>query len=246
MRLVFCFTLILATTFGCQSTNDGNGEPEQAAVPTDEAPLASPTAPAVDKSRLPPEVDVAPAGKAIATFAGGCFWCVEKPFEVIDGVEAVYSGYTAGTELNPTYKLVASGQTSHTEAVRIIYDADKVTYDLLLEVLWRNIDPTQLNGQFVDHGTQYRTGIYYHDDAQKAVAEKSKAALESLGKFDKPIVVEILPASDFWPAEEYHHDFYKKSPEHYHPYRSGSGRDTYLEKIWGPAAGGYSLHQTEK
>jgi len=181
-----------------------------------------------------------PEGRAIATFAGGCFWCMEKPFEVIDGVDAVYSGYTAGPEVHPTYKEVAGGKTGHTEAVRIVYDPSKVSYELLLKVFWRNIEPTQKNGQFVDKGKQYRSGIYTHSDEQAELARRSLEDVQP--KFDRPIVTEIQAAGVFYPAEEYHQDFYIKSPDHYNGYRRGSGRDAFLKKVWGEEAGGYSLH----
>ncbi|MEZ4458195.1 MAG: peptide-methionine (S)-S-oxide reductase MsrA [bacterium] len=234
--------LLAIVAFGCQTPkqDDVSSTP---AVSSDEPTSGASTQPVQneDPEGLA-EYDLAPAGMGVATFAGGCFWCMEKPFESIDGVTAVISGYTGGPEPRPTYKQVGSGATGHTEAVRVIYDPAKVSYDLLLDVFWRNIDPTQVNGQFVDHGTQYRTGIYYQDDAQKAAAEASLKKLQASGKFDEPIVTEIKKASEFWPAETYHQDFYKKSPEHYNRYRKGSGRDQYLKKVWGDEAGGYSLH----
>lgn len=179
----------------------------------------------------------APPGKAIATFAGGCFWCMEKPFEVLEGVEAVYSGYTAGQVDQPTYEQVSAGTTGHTEAIRVVFDPAKVTYARLLEVFWHNIDPTQAGGQFCDRGSQYRTGIYPHDAAQRAAAEASKAALATSGQLPGPIATEILDATPFFAAETYHQDFYKKKPEHYARYRAGCGRNARLEQLWGDAAG---------
>lgn len=171
-----------------------------------------------------------------ATFAGGCFWCMEGPFEQLDGVSAVISGYTGGTTPNPTYEDVSSGRTGHAEAIQITYDPAKVTYEQLLEVFWRNIDPTQADGQFADHGRQYRTAIFYHTEEQRRLAEASKQALQSSGKFTQPIVTTIEPAAAFYPAEAYHQDYYKKNPSHYQRYRIGSGRAGFLQRTWGDAA----------
>ena len=169
----------------------------------------------------------------IATFAGGCFWCMEKPFEKLPGVSAVISGYTGGKEANPTYKEVSSGRTGHTEAVQIFYDPEKITYNDLLEVFWRQINPTDAGGQFVDRGSQYRAEIFYHDSDQKAQAEASKKNLIQSGRFDKPIVTPVTQFTKFYNAEDYHQDYYLKSPGNYQRYRSGSGRDQYIRKIWG-------------
>ena len=168
-----------------------------------------------------------------AIFAGGCFWCMEGPFEKLDGVSAVISGYTGGTEDNPTYEQVARGQTSHAEAVEVTYDPSKLSYDQLLDVFWMSINPTQKDGQFADIGKQYRTGIFYIDEEQKQLAEASKAKFEAKNVFDGPIVTEITEATEFFPAEEYHQDYYKKNPTHYKMYRYGSGREPYLKKLWG-------------
>ena len=168
-----------------------------------------------------------------ATFAGGCFWCMEPPFEKTAGVTEVISGYTGGHKANPTYEEVSSGTTGHLEAVQVTYDPAKVTYETLLEIFWRNIDPTNPIGQFADQGEQYKPAIFYHDDAQKRLAEESKKRLQASGRFKKPIVVEIRKAAEFYPAEEYHQDFYKKSAERYKRYRIGSGRERFLEKTWG-------------
>jgi len=169
-------------------------------------------------------------GFDVATFAGGCFWCMEPPFDKLDGVLRTTSGYTAGVERNPTYKEVSSGKTGHTEAIQITYDPDKITYAELLEVFWRNIDPTTESRQFCDWGSQYRTGIYYHNDEQKRLAEDSKRAIEQ--NFDA-VYTEVLAATDFYEAEEYHQDFYKKNPDHYYSYRKGCGRDKRLKALWG-------------
>ena len=168
-----------------------------------------------------------------ATFAGGCFWCMETPFEKLDGVTEVISGYTGGKKVNPTYEEVSYGGTGHLESVQIIYDPSKITYSELLDVFWKQIDPTDSNGQFVDRGSQYRSAIFYHNHEQKGLAEKSKEELDESGKFGKPIVTEIIMASAFYKAEEYHQDYYKKNPIRYKFYRYNSGRDQYLKKIWG-------------
>ncbi|TYO98695.1 peptide-methionine (S)-S-oxide reductase [Geothermobacter ehrlichii] len=170
---------------------------------------------------------------AVATFAGGCFWCMEHPFEKLDGVIAVISGYTGGHVKNPTYREVSAGGTGHAEAVQISFDPEWIGYERLLEVFWMNIDPTDAGGQFVDRGDQYRSAIFYHNEEQKRLAEASKVRLAASGRFEKPIVTEIMPASTFYRAEEYHQDYYRKSPLRYYFYRSGSGRDEYLQKVWG-------------
>ena len=168
-----------------------------------------------------------------AIFAGGCFWCMEPPFEKLDGVISAVSGYIGGKEKNPEYKQVARGLTGHTEAVEITFDPAKVSYAKLLEVFWRQVDPTVNDRQFVDTGRQYRPGIFYIDEQQKRQALKSKQATEALGLHGKPFKLEITQATTFWPAEEYHQDYYKKSPIRYNFYRFNSGRDQYLKRIWG-------------
>ena len=169
-----------------------------------------------------------------AIFAGGCFWCMEPPFEKLDGVKSVVSGYIGGSVKNPTYKQVSSGQTGHTEAVVITYDPAKVTYERLLNVFWRQINPTTPNQQFVDVGSMYRSGIFYLNEEQKMLAEKSKAELAKSGRYGtKKIVTEITKATTFYDAEEYHQDYYKKNPIRYKYYRYRSGRDQYLDEIWG-------------
>ena len=170
-----------------------------------------------------------------AIFAGGCFWCMESPFEKIEGVKEVISGYTGGRKENPTYEEVSSGTTGHLEAVEVVYDPSKVSYERLLDMFWRQIDPTDLNGQFVDRGSQYRSAIFYLSVEQKRLAEKSKEELQKSGKFKRPVVTEILPASTFYRAEEYHQDYYKKNPIRYKFYRFNSGRDQFLKKAWGEA-----------
>jgi peptide methionine sulfoxide reductase msrA/msrB len=173
------------------------------------------------------------SGLAVATFAGGCFWCTESDFEKVPGVVDVISGYTGGDVKNPTYEQVSSGSTGHLESVEVHYDPTVITYDGLLIAFWHMVDPTDPDGQFVDRGHQYTTAIFYHDEAQREAAERSKAELAASGRYDKPIVTEIRPAGPFYPAEKYHQDYYKKNPIRYHYYRYRSGRDQYLEKVWG-------------
>ena len=168
-----------------------------------------------------------------ATFAGGCFWCMEPPFEKLPGVSKVISGYTGGKKENPSYKEVASGLTNHAEAIEIHYDSSTISYNDLLEVLWRNIDPTDGSGQFVDRGKQYRPAIFYHDKDQKNLAEKSRNKLKKSKRFKNKIETKIIKATTFYAAEEYHQDFYKKSTVRYKIYRVGSGRDQFLKKYWG-------------
>ena len=168
-----------------------------------------------------------------ATFAGGCFWCMEPPFEKIAGVIDVVAGYTGGKTQTPTYEAVCSGATGHAEAVRVTYDPARVTYETLLDVFWRNIDPTDFDGQFPDKGHQYRTAIFFHDPEQERLARASKARLEKSGQFKPLIATEIVPAGVFHLAEEYHQDYFKKQPVHYKRYRKGSGREDYLNRTWG-------------
>jgi peptide methionine sulfoxide reductase msrA/msrB len=188
---------------------------------------------------LLPLLLVGQAGAAVtshlekATFAGGCFWCMTPPFEKIDGVKEVISGYTGGHTVNPTYEDVTSETTGHKESVEVIYDPSIVSYEKLLEVFWRQINPTDAGGEFVDRGPSYTSAIFYHSEVQKKLAEESKKKLEQSGRFDKPIVTEILPAGPFYKAEEYHQDYWKKNPVRYKFYRYNSGRDQYLARVWG-------------
>ena len=167
-----------------------------------------------------------------ATFAGGCFWCMEPPFDELDGVVSTTSGYAGGNKWRPTYEEVSAGVTGHAEAVELLYDPSKIGYGQLLEVFWRNVDPLTPNRQFCDNGSQYRTAIFYHDDEQERLARESKEKLEQSGRFDDPIVTEINPARIFYPAEEYHQDYYTKHPLRYKLYRWGCGRDKRLEQVW--------------
>jgi len=170
--------------------------------------------------------------KEIATFAGGCFWCMEHPFDQLEGVEEVISGYTGGDTPNPTYTEVSTGTTGHLEAVQITFDPKKISYAKLLDLYWQQIDPTDAGGQFVDRGSQYASAIFYHSEAQRLAAEKSRRALEDSHRFQKPIVTRILPAGAFHPAEDYHQDYYKKNQVDYRFYRSHSRRDQFLDSVW--------------
>ncbi|MBW2520887.1 MAG: peptide-methionine (S)-S-oxide reductase MsrA [Deltaproteobacteria bacterium] len=188
------------------------------------------TAPADDKNEI---LKTGQNKTAKAIFAGGCFWCMEPPFEKLDGVYSVVSGYIGGQTEKPTYDEVSSGGTGHAEAIEITYDTNKVTYAQLLEVFWMNVDPTDEGGQFVDRGNQYRTGIFYLNEKQKHQAQVSKDKLQDSGRYNKPIVTEIVAATTFYPAENYHQDYYEKNPVRYKFYRYQSGRDSYIKRIWG-------------
>ncbi len=174
---------------------------------------------------------------AKATFAGGCFWCMEPPFDKLHGVVATVSGFTGGHTKNPTYEAVSAGGTGHAEAVEVTYNPSEISYAKLLDVYWHNIDPTTRNRQFCDVGDQYRTAIFYHNEEQKRLAEQSKAALDRSKPFPQAIVTEIVPAGVFTPAEEYHQDYYLKNPLRYRFYRYKCGRDQRLEELWGKASG---------
>ncbi|NIM01484.1 MAG: peptide-methionine (R)-S-oxide reductase MsrB [Acidobacteria bacterium] len=184
-----------------------------------------------------------PDSAGIATLAGGCFWCIESAFDGVEGIYSAVSGYTGGDTPNPTYKQVSSGATTHVEAVQVRFDPTKIDFARILHIFWRQIDPTDAGGQFADRGAQYRPVVYYHDEDQRAIAEESKKALQALGKFDKPIVVPIVEASEFYVAEEYHQDYHLKNPDHYKRYRYGSGRTPFLQRVWGDEA---DAHKTEK
>lgn len=185
-----------------------------------------------EKARLPVQ------GKLEkATFAGGCFWCMEQPFDALPGVVSVTSGYTGGQKKNPTYGEVSAGGTGHAEAVQVIYDPAKIGYEKLLSVYWHNIDPTVKDRQFCDTGDQYRSAIFYHSEEQRRLAAKSKESLELNKPFREPVVTGIIQAGEFYPAEEYHQKYYKKNPVRYKYYRTGCGRDRRLKELWGSAAG---------
>ena len=201
--------LLIVFAFGC-------GEAIQAAEPTVAA-------------EAPAE------GLKQAVFAGGCFWCMEPPFEKRDGVKTVESGYTGGPEIGPAYYAVARGETGHFEAIRVVYDPKVITYEELLSTFWHNVDPTQANGQFCDRGDQYRTAIFVDGEDEREAAEKSKKAAEA--DLGRNVVTPVLPSQIFWLAEEYHQDFYKKNPTRYRSYRAGCGRDHRLQQLWGKKAG---------
>jgi peptide methionine sulfoxide reductase msrA/msrB len=185
------------------------------------------------KENMGPTMDDKQKNLSEATFAGGCFWCTESDFEKIDGVVEAISGYAGGQTQNPTYKEVSAGGTGHAEVVRILYDPQKITYDELLDIFWQHVDPTDPGGQFVDRGSQYRSAIFYHDEEQKRLAEDSKRKLDSSGRFKATIATEIVPVSEFYEAEDYHQDYYKKNSLRYKFYRLNSGRDQFLKKAWG-------------
>ncbi len=185
------------------------------------------------------EPAAATEGLGKATFAGGCFWCMEPPFDELEGVVSTTSGYIDGHVDNPTYSQVSAGVTGHTEAVQIVFDPAKISYGELLEVFWRNIDPLAVDRQFCDGGNQYRTGIYTHGKEQQRLAEESRETLVRSQRFDQPIATEIEPAAEFYPAEDYHQDYYRKSPMRYKMYRTGCGRDRRLKELWGDEAGGH-------
>jgi peptide methionine sulfoxide reductase msrA/msrB len=174
-----------------------------------------------------------------ATFAGGCFWCMEAPFEKVEGVILVISGFSGGEKINPTYDEVAAGRTSHRESVQIVFDPEIVSYSELIDLYWKQFDPTDAGGSFYDRGQPYTSAIFFHDPEQKKVAENSKAWLENAGIFDKPIITEIIKYMAFYPAEEYHQDFYKNQTKRYEEYRKASGRDEFIEKIW------WELHEDD-
>lgn len=208
---MFLFTLTMA--LAAASTMAAGGDPEAKTTESSGKPLEK------------------------ATFAGGCFWCMEAPFDKLPGVISVTSGYTGGQVRNPTYKQVSAGKTGHAEAVQIVYDPSRIGYEKLLGVFWHNIDPTVRNRQFCDIGSQYRSGIFYHTGEQEMLARKSMEALAKTKPFKEPIVTEITPAGEFYPAEEYHQHYYRKNPIRYSYYRAGCGRDRRLRELWGDEAG---------
>ena len=190
-----------------------------------------------DKATAAPAPTAIKAGMARATFAGGCFWCMEPPFEKLAGVVSVTSGYIGGPEKNPTYEQVSNNRTGHAEAVEIVYDPKVISYSRLLEVFWHNVDPTTDDRQFCDGGRQYRTGVFVHDADQRRLAEESKRGVEQTKTFSGPVLTAIATAGPFYVAEDYHQDFYKKSPVRYYSYRAGCGRDKRLKELWGDQAG---------
>ncbi|MBF59485.1 peptide-methionine (S)-S-oxide reductase MsrA [Vreelandella neptunia] len=199
------------------------------------AGLASPSLQAQSSQDQPSQQQ----SSAEATFAGGCFWCMEPPYDDQPGVSATISGYIGGELENPSYEDITRGNTGHAEVVKVEYDSEQISYAQLLEIFWRNIDPFAVDRQFCDVGDQYRSAIFYHDEAQRELAEASKAEMEA--RFDREIATQIVPATKFWPAEEYHQDYYQKNPVRYKFYRYSCGRDGRLEEVWGEEAGGPSF-----
>jgi len=182
------------------------------------------------------DAPIVPDGAAVATFAGGCFWCMEPPFDDIDGVRSTTSGYMGGDVESPTYEEVSAGGTAHAEVVQVVYDPARVDYATLLDVYWKNVDPLTAERQFCDAGSQYRSAIFVHDDAQRELAESSRRELEDSGRFAEPVVTEIARAATFWPAEDYHQDYYEKNPIRYKLYRTACGRDRRLAELWDDAS----------
>ncbi len=215
--------LLLTTMTAC--TPSGNSAP--AASTQDEA------TPATSAAAADTEADVSSGESAVAIFAGGCFWCMEPPYDKLPGVEATIAGYIGGQHANPTYEQVSAGGTGHAEAVRVTYDPGQVSYAKLLEVFWRNIDPVAVDRQFCDVGNQYRSAIFTIGDAQQREAEASKRKLAASGRFEEPIATQIVDASTFYPAEDYHQNYYEKNPIRYKFYRFRCGRDQRLEELWG-------------
>lgn len=220
-------SLLLPLALACSG-----GQP--ASTASTESPSNEPANPEAATEAAIPTQTTPMEGQREALFAGGCFWCMEGPFEALDGVVNVVSGYTDGDVVDPTYEQVSSGTTGHAEAVRVIYDPSRITYERLLEVYWHNVDPTDGGGQFCDRGNQYRTGVYVHNDEERRLAEASKVAAQA--NVEEPIVTPITDASPFYDAEEYHQNFYLTHPTRYRSYRNGCGRDRRLEQLWGASA----------
>jgi methionine-S-sulfoxide reductase len=188
---------------------------------------------AADDDADKPAVIVAPPGSASAVFSGGCFWCIQPPFDEAKGVLKTYVGYCGGTMQNPTYDEVSTGETGHRESIEVFYDPAKISYKQLLDIYWHNINPTQTDGQFFDIGSQYTTAIYYSNPKEKQEATDSRDALQKSGKFTGTIATKILPLDKFWPAEEHHQEYSHKEPDHYNAYHDGSGRPDYFQQTWG-------------
>ncbi len=199
-------------------------------------PVASGAARAANTEATEGKAGASPDTLASAIFAGGCFWCMEHPFDELDGVVSTTSGYIGGHTPSPTYTQVSSGATGHAEAVKVVYDPAKVGYDRLLSVFWRNVDPLDGGGQFCDRGDQYRTAVFFETEEQHQLAEQSKQELTASGRFDRPLVTPIVPAGEFYPAEDYHQDYYLVSPVRYKFYRYRCGRDQRLQELWGDEA----------
>ena len=206
------------------------------------ATAAKPAATKAPASAAKPAAPAKTTRTELATFAMGCFWCGETQFETLPGVKSVISGYSGGREERPTYEQVSAGETGHYESIQITFDPAVVSYAKLLDMFWHGIDPTQANGQFCDHGRQYRSVVFVHDATQKKLADDSRRVIEASGVLKQPIVTEILPYTKFWPAEEYHQDFWKKDPQRYTSYREGCGRDRRLAELWGAKAAKPLVH----
>lgn len=227
--------LLVATTAGCRTAEkQGDARMEERSNGSSSGSVASSAADSGPTRRVYDSLIA--AGTARATFAAGCFWCVESAFDDVPGVIATVSGYTGGSTPDPSYDDVSSGGTGHAEAVMVFYDSTRATYAQLLDVYWRNVDPLTRDRQFCDAGTQYRSAIFVHDDAQRRLADSSRRALDASRRFDQPIVTEVSAVTAFTPAEEYHQDFYLKQPERYEEYRLGCRRDQRLREIWGEEA----------
>jgi len=237
MRVSFLIAITWMFQVSVCATNQSKSHPVSngSGGTTKSGPTSQTTQSPKPKKVINPATKPLPKGSPYrkATFAGGCFWCMQPPFDKLKGVISTTVGYIGGVRKNPTYKQVAYGLTKHTEAIEIIFDPKKITYAQLLQVFWRNIDPTAKNRQFVDVGTQYRSGIFYHSAAQKKLAVASKQALAKSKRFSRPIVTEITRATPFYQAETYHQKYYIKSPYSYYRYRRGSGRDQFIQKYWG-------------
>ena len=228
-RYIVSMVVIAATigTFTLLANSESNEQPQTNQTTTNTSPLASNRAYEYSNST---EVTI-PTGKEIATFAGGCFWCVEAVFQETQGVDDVISGYAGGTEAEPSYEDVTKGLTTHREAIQFTYDPAKITYDEILDIFWQSIDPTDAGGQFVDRGFIYTTAVYYHDEAQRQTAIGSVEELRQGRDYTDQIATELLPFTTFYPAEDYHQDYYKKASENYKRYESGSGREEYKNSI---------------
>lgn len=231
--LVLLLLVVAAVMLAVGCRSDGTSDTRAAKPPPTEQATEQATETTTADEQLATALAPAPLpGEAVATFAGGCFWCMEGPFERIDGVREVLSGYTGGPERGPSYGEVSSGRTGHTEAVRVYFDPERVSYEALLEAFWRSMDPTDADGQFADRGSQYRPAIFVHSAEQRARATASRDALEESGRFEAPIIVPIEDAADFWVAEDYHQDYYRTNPGPFARYYAGSGRKAFLERVW--------------
>ena len=231
----FAFAVTVCGLLGACAQPRAATEGQDAAGPSPTAEQAA--HPSAERAASPAAATPVGAGRTShAYFAGGCFWCLETAYEGVKGVKSVVSGYAGGREKRPTYEQVSNGLTGHYESVDIAYDPAQISYEKLLDILWHNIDPTQGDGQFCDRGKQYRSAIFYRDSTQERMARESKRRIEASGVLKAPIVTAIVPAGPFWPAEEYHQDFWMKDPERYHSYREGCGRDRRLDQIWGKDA----------